>query len=43
MYSSTLQGFEHVFGDITCRVIDVKDLGFLVYGRYGEENGEACE
>ncbi|CAN4091176.1 unnamed protein product [Withania somnifera] len=25
-----LQGFEHVYGDIVCGVIDVKDLGFLV-------------
>lgn len=25
-----LQGFEHVYGDIICGVIDVKDLGFLV-------------
>ncbi|MCD9559948.1 hypothetical protein HAX54_018327 [Datura stramonium] len=25
-----LQGFEHVYGDITCGVIDVNDLGFLV-------------
>nr|XP_016453910.1 PREDICTED: uncharacterized protein LOC107778213 [Nicotiana tabacum] len=27
---SALQGFEHVYGDIICGVIDVKDLGFLV-------------
>ncbi|PHU21684.1 hypothetical protein BC332_06791 [Capsicum chinense] len=25
-----LQGFEHVYGDVVCGVIDVKDLGFLV-------------
>ncbi|KAK4357053.1 hypothetical protein RND71_022663 [Anisodus tanguticus] len=27
---SALQGFQHVYGDIICGVIDVKDLGFLV-------------
>ncbi len=25
-----LQGFEHVYGDVVSRVIDVKELGFLV-------------